>query len=184
MQTVGTTEAEIKRSLDGSASFAFTDGAINGVNIGRMIREANAAIKGIDLPPEEVVQKTDFTELRGTMHMDKGIATNNDFTALTPIMRINGKGTANLPSETVNYLVSATLLHPIKGQESEGLDDLVGIPIPIRITGNFAKPKYALDTQALAKSLAEAKAKEKVNELLEDKVGDDKIKGLLKGLIK
>lgn len=184
MQTVGATAAEVKRSLDGSASFAFTDGAINGVNIGRMIREANAAIKGIELPPEEIVQKTDFTELRGTMHVEKGVARNDDFTVLTPIMRINGKGTANLPSETVNYLVNATLLNPIKGQESEGLKDLVGVPIPIRITGNFAEPSYALDTPALAKSLAEAKAKGKLDELIEDKVGDDKVKGLLKGLIK
>lgn len=184
MQTVGATAAEVKRSLDGSASFAFTDGAIQGVNFGRMIREANAAIKGIKLPPEDVVKKTDFTELRGTMHVEKGIATNNDFTVSTPLLRINGKGTANLPSESVDYLVNATLVNTLKGQESEGLEDLVGVPIPIRITGSFTEPKYALDTQALAESLAKSKAKDKVQELIDDKIGDDAVKGLLKGLIK
>jgi AsmA protein len=180
MRTTGATADEVKRSLNGTANFAFTDGAINGVNVARMIREAYARIKGIKLPPEEVEQKTDFSELRGSMQVENGIATNNDFTVMTPLLRINGKGTANLPAETVDYRVRATLVTTLKGQGGEEMKDLVGIPIPIHVTGSFAEPKYALDTQALA----EAVAKSKVQDVIEDKVGDDAVKGLLKGLFK
>ena len=60
------------------------------------------------------------------------------------------------------------------------LATLVGIPIPIHVTGTFAQPSYALDTQALA----EAVAKSKVEDVIDEKVGDDAVKGLLKGLIK
>jgi AsmA protein len=180
MQTTGSTPEEVKKSLSGSAIFAFTDGAINGVNVARMIREANARIKGIELPPEEVQQKTDFSEIRGSLQIDNGLATNNDFTALTPLLRISGKGTANLPSETVDYRVKATVVKTLKGQGGDELKDLVGIPIPIHVTGSFEKPKYALDTQELVQALGESKVKN----MIDKKVGDDRVKGLLKGLLK
>lgn len=180
MRATGATPDEVKKSLNGVTKFAFTDGAINGVNIPRMIRDAHARIKGIKLPPEEAEQKTDFSELRGTMRVEKGVATNDDFIVMTPLMRINGKGTANIVTETVDYRVRATVVKTLKGQGGEGLEDLAGIPIPIHVTGTFAEPSYALDTEALA----EAVAKSKVQEVIEKKVGDDAVKGLLKGLIK
>ncbi len=180
MRSEGATADEVKRSLNGSATFAFTDGAINGVNVARMIREAYARIKGVKLSPEEVEQKTDFSELRGSMHVKNGVATNNDFLVSTPLLRINGKGTANLPAETVDYRVAATIVTTLKGQGGEELKDLVGIPIPIHVTGNIADPSYALDTDALAEALA----KSKLQDVIDERVGDDAIKGLLKGLFK
>jgi AsmA protein len=180
LQTVGASAEEVKKNLNGSADFAFTKGAINGVNIARMIREAYARIKGTELPAEEVEQKTDFSELRGSLHIVNGIATNNDFTAMTPLLRINGKGTANLPAQTMDYRIKATVVTTLKGEGGEELKDLVGIPIPIRVTGSFSDPNYALDTEALA----EAVAKSKLQDVLEDKIGDDTVKGLLKGLFK
>jgi AsmA protein len=180
LQTMGASADEVKKSLNGSADFAFTKGAINGVNIARMIREAYARIKGTKLPAEEVEQKTDFSELRGSLHIVNGIATNDDFIAMTPLLRINGKGTANLPAETLDYRVQATVVTTLKGEGGEELKDLVGIPIPIHVTGSFADPRYALDTQALAEALAKSKLKD----VLENKVGDDTVRGLLKGLLK
>ena len=180
VRSIGATAGEVKKSLNGNARFAFTDGAINGVNVARMIRDAYASVKGIQPPAEEVQQKTDFSELRGSMRIENGIATNNDFTVMTPLLRINGRGTANLPAETVDYRVKATLVKTLEGQGGEELKDLVGIPIPIRVTGSFAEPQYALDTQALAEALA----KSKVQDLIDEKIGDDTVKGLLKGLFK
>ncbi len=180
MRSEGATADEVQRSLNGSATFAFTDGAINGVNVARMIREAYARIKGTKLPPEEVEQKTDFSELRGSMHVRNGVATNNDFTVRTPLLRINGMGTANLPAQTVDYRVAATIVKTLKGQGGEELKDLIGIPIPIHVTGNFTDPNYALDTDALAEALA----KSKIQDVIDEKVGDDAVRGLLKGLFK
>ena len=180
MRSEGATADEVQRSLNGSATFAFTDGAINGVNVARMIREAYARIKGAKLPVEEVEQKTDFSELRGSMRVRNGVATNNDFTVRTPLLRINGKGTANLPAQTVDYRVAATIVKTLKGQGGEELKDLIGIPIPIHVTGNFTDPNYALDTDALAEALA----KSKIQDVIDEKVGDDAVRGLLKGLFK
>jgi AsmA protein len=180
LQMKGVSADEVKKTLNGSAAFAFTHGAINGVNIARMIREAYARIKGKALPAEEFEQKTDFSELRGSMHIVNGVATNNDFTVMTPLLRINGKGTANLPAETVDYRIKATVVTTLEGQGGAELNDLVGIPIPIHVTGSFTNPRYALDTEALAEALA----KSKLQDVIDEKVGDDTVKGLLKGLFK
>jgi len=180
MHAVGASADEVKKSLNGSASFAFTDGAINGVNVARMIREAYARIKGTQLPAEEVEQKTDFSELRGSLRIENGVAANNDLTVMTPLLRINGKGTANLPAESVDYRATATVVKTLEGQGGEELNDLAGIAIPVRVTGSFVEPQYALDTQALAQTLAGSK----VEDLIDEKVGDDAAKGVLKGLLK
>jgi len=180
MRSQGTTAGEVKKSLNGSATFIFTDGAIKGVNVARMIREAYARIKGAKLPAGQVEQKTDFSELRGSLHVKNGVATNNDFVARTPLLRINGKGTANLPAQTVDYRVAATVVKTLEGQGGEELKDLAGIPIPIHVTGRFADPTYALDTDALAQALA----KSKVEDVIDEKIGDDAVRGLLKGLFK
>ena len=184
MHATGATADAVQKSLNGSASFVFTDGAIKGVNVARMIREAYARIKGTKLPPEEAVQQTDFSEMRATMHVTNGVATNDDFIVMTPLLRINGKGKADLPAQSVDYLVKATIVKSLQGQGGESLDDLVGIPIPIRVTGSFAEPRYALDTKALAEELARDKVKEQLSDTIDKKIGDDKVKGLLKGLIK
>jgi AsmA protein len=180
LQSMGVSSHEAKKNLNGSADFAFTQGAINGVNIARMIREAYASIKGTELPAEEVEKKTDFSELRASMHIVDGVATNNDFTAMTPLLRLNGTGTANLVAGTVDYRIKATLVKTLEGQGGAELNDLAGIPIPIHVTGAFADPRYALDTQALAEALATSK----VQDVIDEKVGDETVKKLLKGLFK
>ena len=177
---MGASADEVKRNLNGSADFAFRQGAINGVNIARMIREAYARIKGTELPAEEVEQKTDFSELHGSLHIVNGVATNNDFTAMTPLLRINGKGTANLVADTVDYRIKATLVKTLEGQGGAELNDLAGIPIPIHVTGSLADPHYALDTQALAEVLATSK----LQDVIDEKVGDETVRKLLKGLFK
>jgi AsmA protein len=80
----------------------------------------------------------------------------------------------------VDYLVTATVVATAKGQGGEDLSDLAGIPIPIRVTGSFQKPKYTLDFSSLSEAVAKSKAKD----VIEEKIGDDRVKGLLKGLLK
>jgi AsmA protein len=180
LRAVGADAEAIKRTLNGEAAFAFTDGAVKGVNIGRMIREASARLKGRKLPPEEEELQTDFSEMRGTVQLTNGLASNNDLVVSTPLLRIGGKGKADLPTEKVDYLVTATVVATAKGQGGEDLSDLAGIPIPIRVTGSFQKPKYTLDFSSLSEAVAKSKAKD----VIEEKIGDDRVKGLLKGLLK
>ena len=72
-----------------------------------------------------------------------------------------------------------------KGQGGKGLGDLSGVPIPLRIGGTFAKPTYGLDTEGLAKALAQSKAKDLLNKQkgkVTDKV-KEQVKGKLGGSV-
>ena len=68
----------MKKTLNGNAAFIFRDGAVKGVNIARMIREARAKLKGQTLPPSDEPEQTDFAELTGTVTFTNGLAKNPD----------------------------------------------------------------------------------------------------------
>jgi AsmA protein len=201
---VGTDPQRILSTLNGQLSFTFLDGALKGVNIAKMIRDAKATLTGRKVAGGSEPNRTDFAEITGTAKVTDGVVNNPDLEAKSPLLRIGGKGTASLPAQSIDYRVTATLVATSKGQGGKELDDLTGIPIPVHITGTFSKPEYALDVQALGEALAKGKAKaiveeqkakveqkvkEKVGESLGDKAGkllggDKAGGGLLNNLLK
>jgi len=180
---LGTSDAEIRRSLNGTARFEFTDGAVNGVNIARMIREAKAKVRGQPLPPDDGLNQTDFSELTGSLNISQGQVRNNDLVAKSPLLRVNGKGNADLVAEKVDYLLSVSVVGTTKGQGGKELDDLKNLTIPIKITGNLTDPSYGLDMGKLLESQAKEKVKEQVEKRLGDQLGD-KLPGQLKDGLK
>ncbi|MCG8427022.1 MAG: AsmA family protein, partial [Chromatiales bacterium] len=90
----------------------------------------------------------------------------------------------NLVPETLDYTVTPVIVSTEKGQGGEGLDDLKGVPIPVRLTGSFAAPSFAIDWGQVLAGTQKAKLeekkqelKQKVQEQLQDQLGD-KLKGL------
>ena len=153
----------IKKTLNGTAAFAFTDGAINGINLAETICNAKAKVLGGLASSSEAPKKTDFSELTGSFLVKNGFVTNDDLSAKSPLLRIEGKGNADLPKENIDYRATATVVATTEGQGGEGLEDLVGIPIPVKIGGTFSEPSYGLDFEALAGALL----KSKVGDLVE-----------------
>jgi AsmA protein len=177
---VGLSEPEIRRSLNGTARFAFTDGAFKGVNIAQLVRQGSATL-GLGGAGNDTGTpgQTDFTELSGSFKMTKGIINNQDLRAQSPLLRIEGKGTVDLPQDTVDYLVVTTLVNSLEGQGGRGRDELAGIPIPVRVTGPLTQPTYRPDLEAALTAKAKAQLEEKQQEIrqraeekIQDKVGD------------
>ena len=162
----GANPEAMKKTLNGTAAFSFTDGAIIGVNIAEMIRDAKATVLGGSAGPKGP-QKTDFAELGGTAKVKDGLVRNDDFSAKSPLLRIEGKGTANLPTEALDYKVKTTIVATTQGQGGAELVDLTGVPIPVRVTGTFKEPSYGLDMNEFAALLA----KSKVEGLVEGGIG-------------
>jgi len=173
----------IKSSLNGKLDFLFKDGAIQGVNLAKLIRETKARFDGTPLPATTEPDKTDFTELSGSATITKGILKNSDLKAKSPFLRVNGAGTVNLPAETLDYSVTTTIVSSAKGQGDESLQSLEGLNIPIKLTGSYLAPDYQVDWGKVLLSSQKAKVDEKVEEKkqelkdkLKDKLGD-KLKG-------
>ncbi len=148
---------EMKKTLNGRVRFDFTNGAVKGVNINQMIRDAKAKLTG-GRPGSSGPDQTDFTSLGGTINVKNGLATNTDLAAKSPFLRLAGKGQAHIADESIDYRLVTSVVASSVGQGGNGLEDLAGIDIPIRVTGSFAEPSYGLDVEALAAAFAKSKA--------------------------
>ncbi|WP_457666019.1 AsmA family protein [Thiolapillus sp.] len=177
IRSMGLDEAMVKRNLNGRFSLEFRDGAYIGFNLAQAIRQATG--QAVSDEP----QKTDFAELKGSGVIKQGVVTNNDFYMASPVLRVTGKGKVDLVKEKVNYLLTTKVVKSLQGQG--GPNDLKGVAIPVRISGNLNDPSFMVDLEAALKANAEQKIEEKKQELL-DKAGERIEKklgtGALKGL--
>jgi AsmA protein len=153
----------IKKTLNGKAKFNFLNGAVKGVNIGQMIREANAKLNKKPKPPK-TNNETDFAEMSGSVTITNGIVRNKDLVMKSPLLRIHGKGSVDLPRQKIKYLVNTSIVKSNEGQAGKELSELKSLTIPIKVTGTFDKPKFSLDLgrvlQARAKKAVEKKKKQ------------------------
>lgn len=162
---------QIKNTLTGSGMFAFKNGAVKGINIGESIRKAKAALKGKKIADSGAPLQTDFASLTGSFTAKNGLISNQDLALMSPLLRVNGAGTANLPTEAINYNVKVAIVETSKGQGGKELADLKGLKIPVKITGTFQEPKPKVDLANLFKQKTKDEAKKKIKEKLDKKLG-------------
>jgi AsmA protein len=134
---------------------AFVDGALNGFNIRQSIEEAKAKLKGNDAPAGKT-RKTDFSSLTISGVIKNGVFSSDDLDLQAPLLRVGGKGSADLNREVVDYLVNAKLVGTTKGQEGGSADELAGLSIPVRIKGPFTDPKIDVQLDEMLKAKADA----------------------------
>ncbi len=181
----GQTVKTIKRSLNGRLNFAFTNGTVKGFNLSRMLRETAAKLKGKSLPPDGEANETEFSELKGSGVISKGVLNNDDLIAKSPLFRVTGKGRINIGEDTLDYKIKPVLVASLKGQGGEELEQLKGVPIPVHLTGPLAKPNWRIDLAEALTETQKAKAQEKLKEKIQENLPDDikeKIPGLDKHL--
>ncbi|MEN8129020.1 MAG: AsmA family protein [Pseudomonadota bacterium] len=181
----GETISQLKKGLNGSLNFNFADGAVKGVNLAKMIREAKAKFSGGAVPIADEPEQTDFSEMSGSAVIQNGILNNRDLLAKSPFLRIEGDGKVNIVMENMDYTVRPVIVNTSKGQGGQGLEELEGIPIPIHLTGTWAEPKWRVDLVKVLEEKQKEKLKEKVDEKLQEKLPDlkEKLPDALKGFL-
>ncbi|QIR14553.1 AsmA family protein [Shewanella aestuarii] len=164
--------SSLKQNLLANGQFEITDGSLYGVNIPQMIRSAQKKLSG-DLSASDVQElKTDFTSLTGTFSLKEGLFNNPDLAMSSPLIRINGKGGANILTEEIDYQLTTKIVGSLTGQGDS--TSMAGIDIPLSISGSFKQPKFGLDTEALMKGQLKQeadKAKDKLKDSLFKKLG-------------
>jgi AsmA protein len=187
LELAGEDADAMRRSLRGDGRFSVRDGALVGVNIGRMIREAQAVLQGRSPPREDEPAQTDFSELRATFQIANGVARTQDLTAKSPLLRVEGEGSSDLVREQHDYRLKAHVVGTSEGQGGRDLGELKGLAIPVRVTGSFAEPRYTVELDEVLKGQAREEAEQRIDRALEKKLGPDgaeKAKELLKGLFR
>ncbi len=190
--TDGPTVGALRKALDGTASLALRDGAVHGINVAQKLRELKSTFSGGGVAPAQAAdasEKTDFSEMTASFVIHKGVATNNDLLAKSPLLRLGGAGIIDIGAGTLDYTVKATVVATLAGQGGNDLAQLNGVTLPVHLTGPFAAMSYQLDWSSVAAQAIKSKAADKVKSLLGDKLrsgkGTDpsKITDALKGLL-
>lgn len=180
INTRGATVGALRQALQGNGSLEFTDGAIKGINIAGLLRKAIAKFKNEPLPEGDVeVADTDFSSATASFTIVNGVMNNPDLLVESPLIRITGAGDVNLVNETVDYRARPMVVATLEGQGGRSLDDLSGVPIPVRCTGALSAPDCRTDIAAAVKEKTKQafdqekdQAKQKLQEKLDDKVKD------------
>jgi AsmA protein len=196
----GATFSRIRKSLNGTARLEVRNGAVRGVNIAQMMRNAKTkldALRGTGGSEAQsgtgsAAEKTDFSELNGSFRISNGVAHNDDLNIKSPLIRVGGAGDINLGDERLDYLVKATVVSTLQGQGGPELQALKGVTVPVRLSGPFAAIGWRIDVAGMASELARQKIDEKKEEVTskaqkaldEEKAKiRDQLKGQLKGLL-
>lgn len=193
-QGSGLSEQALRSRMQGKVSFRLSDGALHGINLAEMIREARATLTGKGADQVKEVRKTDFSALTASFRIADGVARSDDIQLFAPALRVQGQGQTALVPETLDVLFLTSVVESSKGQGGKSVDELKDITIPVRIGGHWQAPSYRLDVKALLSNnkLLEEKARKEaergLKKLLGDKADNEGVKGvadqLLKGLFK
>lgn len=178
----GDTVSAMKKALGGTASLSLRDGAIKGINLAQSLRDIKGKLgaKQDSTQQAKSGEKTDFSELSASMTIKDGVAHNEDLAMKSPFLRLAGAGDIDIGRGQMNYLAKASVVASSAGQGGEGLDQLKGLTIPVRVTGPFEALSYKLELGDLVADMAKAKLDEKKDEIKAK--AEDKLKSKLKGL--
>jgi AsmA protein len=185
----GLTATKIKTGLTGKGDFKLLDGELYGINLPQEVRILKAKLTAAPQPTEANIKKTDFASLTGNFTINNGIVNNQKLLMLSPVMRLDGNGLADILKETLDYRLSVTPLS--KSTEKTEQGDLSGLIIPLLIKGPFSDPKFTLDTEGAIKerlNMEKKRLEEKLKKESQQKIDEeknkleDRLKGKLKNL--
>ncbi|MCX7157078.1 MAG: AsmA family protein [Rhodocyclales bacterium] len=177
--TRGDSVTAMKKALGGTAAVSLKDGAIKGINLAQSLRDVKAKLgaKQDATQQAKAGDKTDFSELTASLKIANGVAHNEDLAMKSPFLRLAGAGDIDIGGGRMDYVARASVVASSAGQ---GLDQLKGLTIPVRVTGPFETLSYKIEFGSLVSEEAKAKVEEKTQEIrskVEDKA-KDKLKGL------
>jgi len=151
----GASQRTMVSALNGTAKFEFTDGAIRGINVAKMVRNlSSATLSGWQ---EGEAEKTDFASLGASFKIAQGRAQTNDLHLNGPLVRMAGTGTIALPAQTLNFRVDPQVVASLEGQG--GKADLEGLGVPVAINGPWAAPSIYPDIAGILENPQAAYAK-------------------------
>lgn len=152
VSATGASQRAIVSGLSGKASFQFSDGAIRGINVARMVRSlTSGTLSGWQ---QEQSEKTDFASLAASFEIDRGKAVNRDLNLIGPLVRMTGSGEVDLPAQTLAFRVDPKVVASLEGQG--GRQDLQGLGVPVLISGPWSRPSIYPDIAGILQNPAAA----------------------------
>ena len=175
LQLAGTGNSYKKnlRSSDGTIGFSLKDGTLNGFDLGHTLCSAYNVIAQQPKPKAKDTKRTKFESISGTSVVKDGVAGTNDILGTTTFMKVTGKGNVNLPKQTLDYDMNATMTAGSKLAGCAQMDkQLLGQSFPLDVSGTITEPKVMPDFGELAKNVLKKQLENKLEDELKDKLLD------------
>ncbi|QCI10240.1 AsmA family protein [Pseudomonas putida] len=187
----GNSQKALVDTLNGSAHFTIADGVLVNANLEQQLCQAIATLNRKTLSSEPRGKDTPFQELRGSLTVRNGVASNPDLKARIPGLTVNGHGDLDLRVLGMDYNVGVVVEGDQRAMPDPACqvnERYVGVEVPLRCRGPLELGAKAcrLDQDGLGKvaaKLAGNRLKDKIDEKLGDKVSPE-LKDALKGLFK
>jgi AsmA protein len=173
----GNSERQIVETLRGKVDLSVTEGAIIGLDIGRLLANLEKArFTELRTNPKD---KTPFSEFGGSFVVANGVAQNQDLKLASPHLLVSGSGSANLALRQVDYTVRPKIAASQPGEGS--VVSLAGLEVPIRVEGAWDKPTFTPDVKSVLGSEQAGEAIKQIGKNLRSQDVQDAIRGLLGG---
>lgn len=139
----GLDASEITKTLNGHAAVAVANGEIRGVNLTKIINDAQALYDRLrgqaTVVQPSAADHTNFASLTATAVIRNGVAQNNDLVlGAPPYLGATGKGDVDLAKKELHYELSVTAQNP-QGR---------ALTMPVVVSGPFSKLSYRVDLAA------------------------------------
>ncbi|WP_075215794.1 AsmA family protein [Mongoliimonas terrestris] len=140
VQGSGGSERALVEALGGTASVAFRDGAVRGVDAAGLLRAAAVAVvSGLTGSADAA---TPFHSLTGTFRIENGIALNEDLVLDGPVVQATGAGRVDLPRRLIGYRFIPRLT------VANGAEPL-SFEVPVILEGPWAAPRLYPDISGI-----------------------------------
>jgi len=166
LKAKGLDAAAVRHSLGGTLGVRIEDGSIAGFNLAQLLLDRKASLLGEALEQEALPPRTDFSELTASVSFAEGILSNRDLTAKAPLLRLEGAGTLELPRGPLDYHLTALVVNSAKGPGVKGLKALEGLPIAIRLRGDYLGPDYQIELEPLLGEISQRQSRAKAEPAL------------------
>ncbi len=151
----GKNPKQMRSTLTGDVVLELSQGALLGVSLidafKTMPNKDSQSEYKVDTSSEQI---TPFTALKGSSHLENGVALNKNLILNSSLLNLRGEGKIDLAKELIDYT-----MYIASGSNPTGLKQT---NVPLRITGNISTPVYSLDYNALTKAGSTKEEKQKI----------------------
>jgi AsmA protein len=139
------------KTLNGHFDANVANGAFEGVDVGYELAQAQSLIDKQSSSSAQDTKRTKFDAFKATAQITNGIAETHDLSIISPLLKVSGQGTINLPSSGIDMTLLASIM---KSSTTTAVD------IPLKLSGTYSDPTVKPDMEALAKGAVKDKLKD------------------------
>ncbi|MEM6653308.1 MAG: AsmA family protein, partial [Pseudomonadota bacterium] len=165
--------------LDGSFESDLNRGAIKGLNLAKLVRDASNLTDLLGSGQLSVTSfreafspeaETDFSNFIGNLSFTNGVASITDLQIDNPVVGITGAGSIDLGARTLDIRLTPRV--DVNAAGAGATLGLANIPIPVRVYGSWASVQFGLDSSAVQAELTARLRQEAASELTNRLAGD------------